>query len=81
LRYYPGVTYDDIRTGATAAERRYERPRLLKALKTAAWHPGAAAMELEVSKSTLYRALDRHPDLKKMLDENSPGRGRPRKSR
>ena len=73
------MTYQDMREAARAAELRVERTRLGRVLRNNGWSPRAAAMELEISSSTLYRALERHPALREQLADKSPSPGRQKK--
>ena len=74
------MDYEAIREGAIAAERRWEKTRLLQVLRQAKWRLGVAAQALEVEPSTLKRAIYRHDDLRAQFNKMSPGRGRPKKN-
>jgi len=70
------VTYQDIREEARSVASKLEKRRIRKVLRSSGWSVQAAAYVLDVSPSTLYRAVERHPDLRLELSEKSPPPGR-----
>ena len=70
------MTYEEMRQDAREAAAKIERARLRKSLRMHGWSVQSAAEALEVSPSTLYRAIERHPELQEELAKNSPPPGR-----
>ena len=60
-------TYREIRSRARAAALESEAADLEDVFEYALWRQGYAASVLECSRSTLQRALTRHPDLEERL--------------
>lgn len=71
------MTYAEIREAAEQSALKTEARLLRKALAENEWKLTVTAKALECSPSTLFAAVQRHPDLAARI----PARGRPRGKR